>query len=93
MATRLCTYCGQTFGNDGNTVGKAIIAGCTHAGYLRSIAVQQQGIILSFPSQNQAIHPNEIYRVFNVSLLKLELLIKYPGIIFVFWVMSTPRTV
>ena len=29
----------------------------------------------------------------SLLLIKLELLIKYPGIIFVFWVMSTQLTV
>jgi hypothetical protein len=43
MATRVCTNCGQTFDNDGNTVGTAIVAGCTHAGHLLSIAGQPQG--------------------------------------------------
>ena len=52
MATRGCTNCGQTFDNDGNTVGVAILAGCTHAGHLQSIAVQPQGIFSAWEPGN-----------------------------------------
>ena len=42
MATRECTYCGETFDNAGKTVGQAIFANCNHAGYLRAIRVNKQ---------------------------------------------------
>ena len=51
MATRECTYCGATFGDDGSLIGVPIVSNCQHAGNLRSI-----GMAVSAPPGNNEFH-------------------------------------